>query len=191
MVRSLSQNWWLVVLRGMLAILFGVTAIIWPGITLLSLIVLFGVYAIVDGLVAIWTGFSRTKESARWWTFLVEGILNIGAGIAALVWPGLATLVFIYIIASWAVITGVLEIAAAVRLRHEITNEWFLALGGLLSIGLGILLFLQPAAGSLAIIWMIAGYALVFGILLVVLGIRLRNWNASDPDTTVPLTPMR
>lgn len=191
MVRSLSQNWWLVVLRGVLAILFGVTAIIWPGITLLSLIVLFGVYAIVDGLVAIWTGFSRTKESARWWTFLVEGILNIGAGIAALVWPGLATLVFIYIIASWAVITGVLEIAAAVRLRHEITNEWFLALGGLLSIGLGILLFLQPAAGSLAIIWMIAGYALVFGILLVVLGIRLRNWNASDPDTTVPLTSMR
>jgi uncharacterized membrane protein HdeD (DUF308 family) len=95
----------------------------------------------------------------------------------------------IYMIASWAVFTGILEIAAAIRLRHEITNEWFLALGGILSIGLGILLFLQPVAGSLAIIWMIAGYALVFGILLVILGIRLRNWK--EPDTTVPLTSMR
>jgi uncharacterized membrane protein HdeD (DUF308 family) len=189
MVRSLSQNWWLLVLRGVLAILFGVSAFIWPGITLLTLIVLFGVYAIFDGLVALWTGLSRTKESPRWWTFLLEGLLGIGAGIAALVWPGLATLVLIYIIASWAVFTGIFEIAAAVRLRHEITNEWFLALGGVLSIGLGILLFLQPAAGSLAIIWLIAGYALVFGILLVILGIRLRSWNA--PDTTVPLSSTR
>ncbi len=189
MVQSLSQNWWLLLLRGVLAILFGVAAILWPGITLLTLIVMFGVYAIVDGLIAIWTGLSRTRESSRWWTFLVEGLLSLGAGIAALVWPGLATLVLIYLIASWAVFTGILEIVAAIRLRHEITNEWFLALGGVLSIGLGILLFLQPAAGSLAIIWMIAGYALVFGILLVILGVRLRNWRA--PDTTLPLSSTR
>jgi uncharacterized membrane protein HdeD (DUF308 family) len=189
MARSLSQNWWLVALRGVLAILFGVLAFLWPGVTLLTLIVMFGVYAIFDGLVAIWTGLSRTRESPRWWTFLLEGLLGIGAGIAALVWPGLATLVFIYLIASWAVFTGILEIVAAVRLRHEITNEWFLALGGVLSIGLGVLLFLQPAAGSLALIWMIAGYALVFGILLLILGIRLRNWK--EPDTTVPLTASR
>jgi uncharacterized membrane protein HdeD (DUF308 family) len=189
MVQSLSQNWWLVVLRGVLAVLFGVSALIWPGITWLTLIILFGVYAIVDGLIAIWTGFSRTRETSRWWTFLLEGLLNIGAGLVALIWPGLATLVLIYMIAFWAVFTGVLEILAAIRLRHEITNEWFLALGGVLSIGLGILLFLQPAAGSLAIIWMIAGYALVFGILLVILGFRLRNWRT--PDTTVPLSSTR
>jgi len=189
MVASLSRNWWLVVLRGVLAILFGLSAFIWPGITLLTLIVIFGVYAIVDGVLAIITGFSRTKESPRWWTFLVEGLISIGAGIVALVWPSLATLVLIYLIAFWAVFTGILEIAAAVRLRHEIDNEWFLALGGVLSIGLGILLFLQPAAGSLAIIWMIAGYALIFGILLVILGIRLRNWK--EPETTVPLTSIR
>ena len=115
--------------------------------------------------------------------------MNIGAGVAALVWPDLATLVLIYMIAFWAVFTGILEIMAAIRLRHEITNEWFLALGGVLSIGVGILLFLQPAAGGLAIIWIIAGYALVFGILLVILGIRLRNWRA--PDTTLPLTSTR
>ena len=189
MVRTLSQNWWLVVLRGVLAILFGIAAFLWPGITLLTLIVMFGVYAIFDGLIAIWTGLSRTRETPRWWMFLLEGLLSIGAGIAALVWPGLATLVLVYVIATWAVFTGILEIVAAIRLRHEITNEWFLALGGVLSIGLGILLFLQPAAGSLAIIWMIAGYALVFGILLVILGIRLRNWKV--PDTTMPLSSPR
>ncbi|HEX6033955.1 MAG TPA: HdeD family acid-resistance protein [Anaerolineales bacterium] len=189
MVRSLSQNWWLVFLRGVLAILFGVSAIIWPGITWLTLIILFGVYAIVDGLIAIWTGFSRTRESPRWWTFLLEGLVNIGAGVMALIWPDLATLVLVYLIASWAVFTGILEIVAAIRLRSEITNEWFLALGGVLSVGLGILLFLQPAAGTIAIIWMIAGYALVFGILLVILGIRLRNWKESD--TTIPLTSTR
>jgi uncharacterized membrane protein HdeD (DUF308 family) len=150
---------------------------------------LFGVYAIADGLIAIWTGFARTRESPRWWTFLVEGLLNIGAGIVALIWPGLATVVLIYIIAAWAVLTGILEIVAAVRLRNEITNEWFLALGGVLSIGLGILLFLQPAAGTLAIIWMIGGYALIFGFLLVILGVRLRNWR--EPDTTLPLTSPR
>jgi uncharacterized membrane protein HdeD (DUF308 family) len=179
----------LVVLRGVLAILFGVLAFLWPGVTLLTLIVMFGVYAIFDGLVAIWTGLSRTRESPRWWTFLLEGLLGLAAGIAALVWPGLATLVLIYLIASWAVFTGILEIVTAVRLRHEITNEWFLALGGVLSIGLGVLLFLQPAAGSLAIVWMIAGYALVFGILLVILGMRLRAWRG--PDTTFPLDAPR
>lgn len=189
MVRTLSQNWWLVLMRGVLAILFGLAAFIWPGITLLTLIVIFGVYAIVDGVIAIWTGFSRTREAPRWWMFLIEGLVSLGAGIAALVWPGVATLVLIYIIASWAVFTGILEIVAAVRLRHEITNEWFLALGGVLSIGLGILLFLQPAAGGLAIVWMIGAYALLFGILLVILGIRLRNWK--EPDTTVPLTSPR
>jgi uncharacterized membrane protein HdeD (DUF308 family) len=186
MARSLSQNWWLVILRGVLAILFGLSAFIWPGITLLTLVVMFGVYAIADGLIAIWTGLSRTKESPRWWMFLVEGLVSIGAGVVALIYPDLATLVLVYMIASWAVFTGVLEIAAAVRLRHEITNEWMLALGGVLSIGAGVLLFLQPAAGSLAIIWIIAGYALIFGILLVILGIRLRTWKSPEPRQPIP-----
>lgn len=189
MAKSLSQNWWLVVLRGILAILFGVLAFAWPQITWLTLIVMFGVYAIVDGIVAIVSGLSRTRESSRWWVFLLEGLIGIGAGIVALVWPGLTSLVLIYMIAIWAVITGILEIAAAIRLRNEISNEWVLGLGGLVSIGLGILLFLQPAAGGLAIIWTIAAYALIFGLLLVILGFRLRNWKA--PDAREPIASMR
>jgi len=188
MARSLSQNWWLVVLRGLLAILFGVLAFVWPAITWLTLIVMFGVYAIVDGIVAIVSGLSRTRETPRWWMFLVEGLLGIGAGIVALVWPEVTSLVLIYMIASWAVITGILEIVAAIRLRNEISNEWLLGLGGLISIGLGILLFFQPAAGGLAIIWTIAAYALIFGVLLVILGFRLRNWKAPDTRTPIPST---
>jgi len=189
MTGSLSQNWWLVVLRGVLAILFGVLAFVWPSITWLTLIVMFGVYAIIDGIIAIVSGLSRTKESARWWTFLVEGLLGIGAGIVALVWPGLTSLVLIYMIASWAIITGILEIAAAIRLRNEITNEWVLGLGGLVSIGLGVLLFFEPVAGGLAIIWTVAAYALIFGVLLVILGFRLRNWKA--PENRGPIPSMR
>ena len=189
MTRSLTQNWWLVVLRGVLGILFGFLAFVWPAITWLTLIVMFGVYAIVDGIVAMITGLSRTRESSRWWVFLLEGFLGLGAGIAALLWPAVTSLVLIYMIASWAVITGILEIAAAVRLRNEISNEWMLGLGGLISIGLGVLLFFQPAAGGLAIIWTIAGYALIFGVLLVILGFRLRNWKS--PDTRQPLASMR
>ena len=186
MAGSLSQNWWLVVLRGGLAILFGVLAFVWPSITWLTLIVMFGVYAIVDGIIAIVSGLSKTKESSRWWTFLVEGLLGIGAGIVALVWPGLTSLVLIYMIASWAIITGILEIAAAIRLRNEIANEWVLGLGGLVSIGLGVLLFFEPVAGGLAIIWTIAAYALVFGVLLVILGFRLRNWQALENRGPIP-----
>jgi len=186
MVRSLSQNWWLVLLRGILAILFGLSAFVWPGITWLTLIVLFGIYAIVDGLVAVGTGLARTKDSPRWWTFLLEGLISIGAGVIALIWPGLTGLILVYMIASWAVITGIFEIAAAIRLRNEITNEWVLALGGMISVALGLLLFFQPAAGGLAIIWTIAGYALIFGVLLVILGFRLRYWKAPETRETIP-----
>lgn len=186
MARTLSQNWWLVVLRGVLAILFGLAAFIWPGITWLTLILMFGVYAIVDGIIAIVTGISRTKETPRWWTFLLEGLISIGAGVAALFWPGLASLVLLYVIAAWAVFTGVLEIVAAIRLRHEITNEWMLGLGGLISVIVGLLLFFQPEAGTLAVIWIIGAYALLFGILLVILGLRLRNWRAPSPPEPIP-----
>ncbi len=186
MVRTLSQNWWLLVLRGVLAILFGVLTFVWPGITILTLIILFGVYAIVDGLVAVGTGIARTKDSPRWWTFLVEGLISIAAGVVALIWPGLATLVLLYVIASWAIFTGILEIVTAIRLRHEITNEWMLGLGGLLSVLLGVLIFFQPAAGSLAIVWTIASYAVLFGILLIVLGFRLRKWKAPDAPQAIP-----
>lgn len=175
----LARNWWLVILRGVLAILFGLAAFVWPAITFVILVWMFGIYALADGLVAIGTGLARTKGSSRWWVFLLEGLVNIIAGVIALIWPGLAAIVIVLLIAGWAILTGILEIVAAIRLRNEISNEWFLALGGGVSIVLGVVLFLQPAAGGIALIWTVAAYAVIFGVLLIGLGFRLKNQNIS------------
>jgi uncharacterized membrane protein HdeD (DUF308 family) len=174
---ALARSWWLVVLRGMIAILFGLATFLWPSITWLALILLFGIYAIVDGIVAISAGVMGSKYSQRWWMFLLEGMIGLAAGIIAILRPGLTSIVLIAVIASWAILTGILEIAAAIRLRREITNEWMLAFAGFVSIVLGVLLFFQPATGGLVITLMIGAYALIFGIMLVVLGFRLRKWN--------------
>src|SRR5512139_3669034 len=131
---NLTRNWWLVALRGLLAILFGITAFAWPGLTWLVLILVFGVYAIVDGIFAMISGVVQSRYSSRWWVFLVEGIISLTAGLIVLLQPDLAALALVMVIAIWAVLTGILEIVAAIRLRREIRNEWMLGFGGFLSI---------------------------------------------------------
>lgn len=192
-MNTLTQNWWMLIVRGVLAIMFGLAAFVWPGITWFSLVILFGAYALVDGVIAVATGLQHVKDTPRWWVFLLEGIVGIGAGITAFLWPGLTAYVLLLLIASWAIITGILEIAAAIRLRREITNEWTLGLGGLLSIGLGVLLFMRPVIGGLALVWTIGAYALLFGVLLIALGFRLRNaiTPAKPARKTKTKTPMR
>jgi uncharacterized membrane protein HdeD (DUF308 family) len=172
---NLTRNWWLLVVRGLLAILFGLIALFWPGLTWLILIVMFGGYAIMDGVFAMLSGVVSSSYSPRWWVFLLEGVVSVAAGVIAWMRPGLASFVLIIVIAVWAILTGVLEIAAAIRLRREIKNEWMLALGGFVSIVLGVLMFFQPATGGLVITLMIGAYALMFGMLLVMLGFRLRK----------------
>ena len=174
---NLTRNWWLIVIRGLLAILFGLIAFFWPGLTLLLLILTFGVYAIVDGVFAMLSGLVSSKYSPRWWVFLLEGVVSVAAGVFAVMRPGLTGFVLVTLIAVWAILTGAFEIGAAIRLRREITNEWMLALGGFVSIVLGVLLFFQPATGGLVITLMIGAYALIFEILLVALGFRLRKWD--------------
>jgi len=173
----------MVVVRGLLAILFGLIAFFWPGLTWLLLILTFGFYAIVDGVLAMLSGLVSSKYSPRWWVFLLEGLISVGAGVVALVRPGLAGFALIVVLAIWAILTGSLEIAAAIRLRREITNEWMLAFGGFISIVLGVLLLFQPATGGLVVTLMIGAYALIFGILLVMLGFRLRQWDARPKGT--------
>jgi len=164
-------------MRGLLAILFGLGALFWPGLTWVLLIYIFGVYAIMDGVIALLTGIVRSKYSPRWWVFLLEGLVSIAAGVIAIVQPGTTGLILVLVMAAWAIMTGVLEIAAAIRLRKEITNEWLLGFGGFVSIAFGILLFFQPAAGSLVITLMVGAYALMFGVVLVMLAFRLRKWD--------------
>jgi uncharacterized membrane protein HdeD (DUF308 family) len=175
----MARNWWALALRGVAALLFAVLTFIWPGISLLALVALFGAYALIDGIFAAVTAITRSDVGDRRWVLLLEGLAGIAAGIIAFVWPGMTALALLYIIAAWAIVTGVLEIAAAVRLRREIQGEWALGLAGFLSVLFGVALVLFPGAGALAVLWLIAAYAIVFGLLMLALGFRLRAHRAT------------
>jgi uncharacterized membrane protein HdeD (DUF308 family) len=172
---NLARAWHWIVLRGVFALLFGIFAFIWPGITLAALVLVWGAYAIADGVMALIAAFTMHEEGKPMASLIVVGILGIAAGVVTFLWPGMTALVLLLFIASWAVLMGVFEIAAAIRLRKHIENEWLLALSGLVSIVFGVLLFLQPGAGALAVIWLIGSFAIFFGILLIALGIRLKG----------------
>jgi uncharacterized membrane protein HdeD (DUF308 family) len=180
-VDTLSRNWWAVLLRGIAGILFGVITFLAPGISLTTLVLFFGAYAFADGVLAIASAIMRRGTTDRWWMLLLEGLAGIAAGVVTLFFPGITALVLLYIIAAWALVTGVLEIVAAIRLRKAITGEWLLALSGLASIALGVLLVIAPGAGALALVLWIGAYALVFGALLVALGLRLRSYAKHHP----------
>jgi uncharacterized membrane protein HdeD (DUF308 family) len=166
----LSQHWWVIALRGLFAILFGVLAFMLPGFTLRVLVLFFGAFALVDGIWAVVHGISQ-----KWLSLFLEGLIGIAAGIFTFFWPGITALVLLYIIAAWAVITGVLEIGTAIRLRKAIKGEWLMALSGIISIIFGVLVAVYPRSGALAIIWIIGAYAIVFGVLFMILAFRFRR----------------
>jgi uncharacterized membrane protein HdeD (DUF308 family) len=173
-VDGLSRNWWAVSLRGLAGILFGIITFFAPAISLAALVLLFGAYALVDGVLAIVTAVRR-RGADRWWLLLLEGLVGIAAGVLTFLWPAITAIALLYVIAAWALVTGAFEIAAAIRLRKAITGEWLLALSGIFSIGLGVLLVLFPGPGALAVTIWIGAYAFVFGALLFALGLRLRG----------------
>ncbi len=178
-VDALARNWWAVLLRGIAGILFGIATFFAPAISLAVLVLLFGAYALVDGVLALISALRNRATNEQWWVVLLEGITGIIAGIVTFVWPGITALALLYVIAAWALITGALEIAAAIRLRKVIDHEWLLVLSGIASIVFGILLAMFPGAGALAVVLWIGAYAIVFGALLVALGFRLRSWERS------------
>jgi uncharacterized membrane protein HdeD (DUF308 family) len=173
-VDSLSRNWWAVSLRGLAGILFGIITFIAPGISLAALVLLFGAYAFADGVLAIVTAIRR-RGNDRWGMLLLEGLVGVAAGVLTLLWPGITALALLYVIAAWALVTGAFEIAAAIRLRKVISGEWILALSGILSMALGVLLIVAPGPGALAVVIWIGAYAFIFGALLFALGLRLKR----------------
>src|SRR4051812_3658210 len=175
MVMVLARNWWALVLRGLFAVLFGITAFGWPGITLGALVLLYGAYSLVDGVFAVAAALVGRPRGMPWWALLLEGLAGIAVGIMTVAWPGITALVLLYLIAAWAIVTGVLEIVTAIRLRKEIRGEWILALSGVLSVLFGLALVVNPGAGALAVVWLIGAYAIAFGVLLIALGFRLRG----------------
>lgn len=172
---ALHAHWWVLALRGLLAAIAGLVLLLFPSLSLLLLITLIAGYCLFDGILSLWAAARSSREEPRWWTLLLEGIVSLLAGIAALAVPGVTALVLLYIVATWAVVTGILEIVTAIRLRRQLTGEWALILGGVLSVLAGLYLFLRPEAGVIALGWVLGAYAFGFGILLAILAWRLRR----------------
>jgi uncharacterized membrane protein HdeD (DUF308 family) len=167
---ALARHWWVFVLRGIVAVLFGLIAWTRPGLTLGSLILLFGAYAVVDGIMGFVAGIRGRSGS-----LVFASILTAIAGVITFAWPGLTGLVLLYLIAFWAIVRGIAEISAAISLRKLIQNEWLLGLAGLASVLFGLLLVFRPGAGALSVIWLIGTFAFAIGILLIGLGFRVKG----------------
>ena len=174
MVHALAKNWWLLLLRGIAAIVFGVLAFAWPGLTILTLILFYGAFALVDGVLAVVAAITGGAPGPRWWLAIV-GLLGIAAGLMTFLMPGLTALVLLFFIAGWAIATGVFQIIGAIKLRKEIDNEWLLILGGIISVLFGVSMFMAPGAGAVALVWVIGAYSVVTGAILVALAFRLKK----------------
>ena len=165
----------LLLVRGILGVIMGFVAFAWPGITIAALVAIFGIFAFIDGITNLVLGFTPPQGQNRSWAHLLQGIAGIVAGVLTFIWPIVTALVLVIFIGSWAIVTGALEIAAAIRLRKVISGEWMLALSGILSVLFGIVLFLFPAAGAVGIAWILGVYTAAAGFVLIALGIRLRS----------------
>ncbi|MHB8592187.1 MAG: HdeD family acid-resistance protein [Vulcanimicrobiaceae bacterium] len=175
MLQVLARNWWALLVRGIAAILFGILAFALPGTTLFVLVMLFGAYALVDGVFAFVAAVRAAEAHTRFWPLAVEGIVGSVIGLATFFYPGITAMALLFLIAAWAVLTGILEIAAALQLRRELAGEIWLVVSGVLSIAFGILIVAFPGGGVLAVLWILAVYAILFGAALVALGLRLRS----------------
>lgn len=170
MIGTLAQHWWVVLLRGLAAIAFGLIAYARPGVTIAVLVLLWGAYALVDGIFEVIAGVR-----AKWGSLILLGALGIAAGLVTFFWPGVTAVALLYIIAFWAIVAGAMQIAAAVRLRKEVQGEWLWILSGICTVVLGCLLIARPGAGALSVMWLIGSFAIAWGILLVILAFRLKG----------------
>lgn len=180
-LRAVARHWWILALRGLLAVIFGGLALLWPGPTLAALVLFFGAFALVDGVLALVVGVR-----SRWWGVVLLGLLGIAAGVLTFMRPGITALALLYLIAGWAIVRGVFEIVGAIQLRRELENEGLLVLAGLASIAFGVLIFLFPGAGALSVVWIIGAFAIWVGILMLFLAFRLKKL----PDRLAAATPV-
>ena len=179
----LAQNWWAFALRGVLGIIFGVIAFLLPGVTMLSLVLVFSAYALVDGVFAIIAAVRAMRQHERWGFLLLEGIVNIIAAAIAFLWPGITVVSFVFLVGTWAILSGGLMLSAALRLQLD-HGRWWLALGGLVSVIYGVLLIAAPFTGAFVLTWWLGAYAIVFGFALIAVAIKLLARQREQPRST-------
>ncbi len=182
------KNWGWTIARGVAAIIFGLLALLMPGMTWIILMGFFAAYALIDGIGALVEALSKeTPRDRPWGLLFLKGVLGILVAVAWVAWPGRVGLAFLYVLGTWAILAGLLEIGTAIRLRRVIQNEWLLALGGILSVAFGVIVWMHPGAGALALVWWIGSYAIIFGGLLIALGFRMHRLNTAVSDGSLPL----
>jgi uncharacterized membrane protein HdeD (DUF308 family) len=181
--KAITDDWWLFTLEGILAIAFGISAWVWPDLTVDTLVLLFGAFAITIGVMNLVAASMARRLGDSPWGYVFRGLLDIGTGIVVFVWPDISETALLYVIAAWAIAIGIFELAAAIELRKLIANEWFLALGGVASIAFGVLVALFPGDGAVALVWTIGIYAIAFGIMLIALGRELHGWGQHLPSS--------
>lgn len=182
MIRTISKYWWVFILRGLITIVFGLAALLWPALTLGVMVLLFGLFALFEGLLTILTSFGKGDEKGGW-TFLLEGLVGLlvcvivllGSSLGSILWPRVAAVMLVYYIAGWAILAGLFKTITAFRIRTEVKGEWVLGLSGLISILVGLILILRPGAGVLAVAWLIGIFAIILGIIQLLLGLKFRK----------------
>lgn len=175
MIELFTKRWWVFLLRGLVAIAFGFLAVIWPSITLQVLLILFGVFVLLDGVFSLIAGVVAIGSDKRWWAMVFSGLLGIAIGLLTLLWPGITGVVLLYFIGAWAVVIGIMDILIAVQLRREIEGEWMMIIDGVFSLVIGILFFVFPKEGALALVWLIGLFVIAIGIIFLILALRLRK----------------
>lgn len=180
MIVLLAKNWWVFLLRGVLALIFGIIALFFPAPTFMSLVLVFGAFALVDGAFALASAFTSNAKSENWWWIILEGVVGIAIGLLTLIQPAAMGEAWLILIAAWAIVGGLLEIITAIRVRKLIEGELWLILGGLLSVIFGVLVLLYPVGGAITIAVIIGAYAIIFGIMFIALALRLRKHNTAN-----------
>ncbi len=188
MFDMLTRRWWTFAVQGVAALVFGVLTLVWPGLSLAVLIALFGAVALVRGVMALAASYNAHKRHLRWGSWLAIGLLDVVAGLVAWFWPGLTALALLYVVAAWAIVTGVMGIVATIEFHRAIRHAWLLALSGALSLALGVVLVVNPLSGILSLLWLIGVYAIVAGLAEVVFAVRVRLLRRDGGQTVSRLT---
>lgn len=175
----LARSWWMLALQGALALTFGILALVWPDATLIVLVAFFAAWALLGGAASVTAAIQHRKTDAGWWLVLLLGVVSLAAGLIAIFNPGITILALVLVMGVNALITGVLQIVVAIRLRKQIEREWLLALAGVVAVIFGVLVVLFPAAGALAMVWLVSFYATFTGILLLALAFKARKWTGT------------